>query len=124
MSFAELQNLPSLREWLAHGERGISSDTIVQYLTGMPWLTVRPDVPYDPSDFRRCELLLRQVPLLRLAFKAEMPSAGPVWAALAEKWDEIVRTSEEEVPGCFSGAEGPAPRAYALIRECHKAVTA
>jgi hypothetical protein len=108
----------ALNEWFASGERGISSETIVMNLTGRGRPKYGPDVPCDPSDFRRCELLLREVPLLRLMLP-KMAEQGPVWAALVERWDEIVATCEKEVPGCFDGrVEGSAPRAYALIREC------
>lgn len=70
---AEVLSLPQQwREqmWLANGETGISSKTIYAVLTGTDEDTVfntspswwRHDVPHDPSDFRRCYLLLRFIP--------------------------------------------------------------
>lgn len=104
--------------WLASGERGISSEAIVSHLTGEEvgrWSG--PDHPRDPSDFRRCEVLLRNYPLARRAFPA-MKSRSAVWARLVDAWDELVALGEEEVPGIFDGpAHGRAPRMYARMRE-------
>lgn len=113
-------NHGDLNEWFANGERGISSDTIVMHLTGRIHPRY-PDHPYDPSDVRRCELLLRRVPLLRLVF-GEMATLSPVWAAFVARWDDIVALMEEEVPGCLDRrVDGAAPKAYALIQECRRA---
>lgn len=112
----------ALNEWLANGERGNSSDTIVMHLTGRT-RPQHPSEPYDPSDFRRCEVLLRRVPLLRLSLH-QMADLSPAWAELIEQWDHIVATAESEAPGCFEGqSDGgpfgrPAPQTYRLIREC------
>lgn len=108
-------------DWLARGERGISSEAIVDQLTGVPIGGRRhrgDDHPYDPSDFRRCELLLRQAgDLARLAFKAEMPKRSSVWARLVDQWDDIVAAIDEEVPDAWSSHPGraKASKAYAMI---------
>lgn len=52
-----------LIQWIASGERGASSNTIVQHLTGLQtdvdgWLTH----PADPDDLDRCLKLLEAVP--------------------------------------------------------------
>lgn len=88
--------------WLATGARGISSEAIVSHLTGVPIsgrLGLRE--PCDPSDFRRCELLLRAVPLARLALPA-MRTVSPIWGQLVDHWDELVDLIEEEAPGTFT----------------------
>lgn len=106
--------------WLASGERGISSEAIVSQLTrqqvGSSYRG--DDHPYDPSDFRRCELLLRQCPLARLVFPAEMPKRSRPWAALVAVWDELVTLIESEVPDAFSSRypTGGAPLAYARMK--------
>lgn len=92
--------LSSFTEWLAYGERGISSETIVGHLTGAQFVAWT-DHPHDPSDFRRCELLLREVPLARLVF-GQMRSMSPVWARLVDAWDELVALGEEDSPGMFT----------------------
>ena len=102
--------------WLATGERGISSEAIVTHLTGIPvgqW--GGSDHPHDPSDFRRCQLLLNHVPLARLAF-SEMRSKSPEWDRLVDAWDDIHAMSESEVPGYLEGRNGEAPKTYRLMR--------
>jgi hypothetical protein len=111
---------PGLLDWLLHGEKGISSKTIVSVVTGHV-LDGYQSEPYDPADFRRCELLLRAVPLLRLRLD-RMRFSSSWWSYLVENWDEIVATAEEEVPGCFGAvrSSGSAPRTYALIKAGRK----
>jgi len=104
--------------WLAQGERGLSAEAIVTRLTGVQ-ISRRggSDIPYDPSDFRRCELLLRQVPLARLAFDA-MRDVSPAWGRLVDAWDELVALGESEVPNAFNSertANGKAPLMYARM---------
>lgn len=113
----------ALNEWLANGERGISSETIVQHLTGRVQRHWRSE-PHDLGDFRRCERLLRQVPLLRLALPG-MADLSPAWAALVERWDEIVALCEEEAPGYFDTRrpDGRAAKAGSLIRQCREVVS-
>jgi hypothetical protein len=107
--------LTAFAGWLASGERGVSSETIVGHLTGAQF-TRCPSHPYDPDDLRRCERLLRQVPLARMAFPM-MASCSDVWLRLVCEWDTLVATLEEEVPGCVDGTgRGSAPRTYALMK--------
>jgi hypothetical protein len=107
--------------WVNGGERGLSSEAILYRLTGI--LLSGPyhpgtNHPADPSDFRRCELLLRQVPLARLVFPA-MRDVSPTWARFVSEWDDLVALAEEEVPGVFT--EPPrgrsAPRLYARMQD-------
>lgn len=105
-------------EWLLVGERGVSSEAIVSHLTGIPirqWSG--SDHPYDPADFRRCELLLRAVPLARSFLPRMAEKSGP-WERLVARWDDIVATIEEEAPGAFERQtrNQAAPKAHALMR--------
>ena len=113
---------PAVLEWHAFGEPGLSSKAIAEHLTGVPIAKGRRDYPHDPGDFRRCEVLLRHIPILRLTFH-EMTTASPQWAALVPRWDEIADLIESEVPGIFDGSApfgATAPRAYALMKEIVK----
>ena len=116
-----LLSLEYFTHWLANGERGISSEAIVSQLTGQQvgrrWSG--SDHPHDPGDFRRCELLLRNYPLARLTFVAEMPKRSEVWTRLVEHWDELVALIETECPDAFNGrrSHGSAPKAYQLMKE-------
>lgn len=111
-----VSNHPGLLEWLLHGETGVSSKTIVSIITGH-MLDQHQSEPYDPSDFRRCELLLRRVPSLRAGL-GTMRNVSPWWSYLVDNWDRIVETAEGEIPGCFDGGRprGSAPKTYALIK--------
>ncbi|MFS0716865.1 hypothetical protein ABC337_15375 [Arthrobacter sp. 1P04PC] len=111
-----------LTDWLMFGERGVSSEAIVGHLV---YGKVRGGFndPADPADFRRCELLLRQVPLLRL----ELPRMAEVstrWAALSANWDKIAALLEEEVPNVWEPLGyrrgGSAPRTYDLMKNIEK----
>lgn len=104
----------SVLVWIVRGERGCSSNTIVQHLTGYPalgrWSAYHP---LDPSDLRRCMLLLEQCPELVAPFRERMAGASPVWARMVARWDELIAMLREEMqnPG------GRAPRTYAAIKE-------
>lgn len=106
-------------KWLASGERGISSNFIFTRLTGIDamggWHAERGCHPHDPADFRRCHLLLEQVPELYFQFD-KMAEAGPVWAALRSAWGDILNALDEESPGWREGQGRAAPNAYAIIK--------
>ncbi|AUS31696.1 hypothetical protein C1M55_12010 [Rhodococcus qingshengii] len=104
--------------WLETGERGISSEAIVNKLTG--FYVGQPsacDYPYDPSDFRRCERLLRAVPEAREHLNV-VATKGPVWAGLVAEWDYLVELGEADVPDMFGAwAKGKATRLYDRMRD-------
>lgn len=93
---------PGLIDWLAHGRRGLSSNSMVKHLTGIPTekTGARWDGelshPYDPDDLDRCLALLDQVPTLRPLLKS-MRTASKQWAALIDNWEEIEQSHLAEV---------------------------
>lgn len=106
-------------KWLASGERGMSSEAMFTHLTGVKcgddWGF--DSIPYDPSDFRRCQLLLEQVPELHPIFP-RMAEVSPKWAALVQAWPNIVKAMDEEVPEWREGRSGKScPTAYQLIKQ-------
>lgn len=108
-------------EWLASGERGVSSEFMFYVFTGIPAGNVRMHYthPSDTDDFKRCEKLLRQCPEFRTNLD-ELRLASPVWDNLVSNWDRIVELIEEEAPGVLSGERwwGRRPvKAYALMKE-------
>jgi hypothetical protein len=108
---------PEAATWHLHGERGISSEAIFDRLTygqtGGHWGS---NHPHDPSDFRRCELLLRAVPEFHERL-SEMAAESPTWAALVTRWDEIAAVFEEECPDHLDAPKGRmADRTYELMR--------
>lgn len=109
-------SIGAFTRWLATGERGVSSEAIVARLTEDDlWPPSRGgNHPYDPGDFRRCELLLREVPQAR-PMLWRMQAESPEWAALVDAWDELVALAESE--GVFTSSYWYAPLTYARMRQ-------
>lgn len=97
-----------LLKWIATGERGVSSETIVTMLAGVDLVQGRGCEPYDPSDFRRCLLLLEAVPELKPKME-RMKFVSEYWKLLIENWDELVKMYNEEKHN------GTTPRLYAKM---------
>lgn len=100
---------PDVVRWLAFGERGVSSETIVSQLTGLQVRSLSH--PHDPDDLRRCVLMLDACPSLAARI-GEMRSASPEWAALVDVWSELVESLRSE-----TAAGRQAPITYALMRK-------
>ena len=102
--------------WMANGERGISSETMAFWLAFGERNGQHPthNYPHDPADFDRCLRLLAAAPLLRVLLP-KMAEVGPVWAALVTRWDEIERSHLEEVGLGWTKARS-APKTYTLMR--------
>lgn len=104
--------------WLAHGERGLSSNAIFTRLTGVDACGERGfpfHYPHDPSDLCRCLRLLESVPEFAPRI-GEMAGVSSVWTALVAHWVEIVALLENEAPK-WREREGTAPKTYARMRE-------
>lgn len=86
---------PGLAAWLDEGERGTSSEAIVQAITGIPMMHGPVDVPRDLSDFRRCVLLLRRVPSLR-PHLGKVADLSPRWARLVSTWPNLERALADQ----------------------------
>ena len=102
--------------WLAAGERGLSSEAIVQRLTGIKVNTGRDEgavePPHDPSDFRRCVELLESVPPAR-TYLPLMADVSPQWARIVDAWDELENLLSEEE----HRTDGKAPRLYRRLKQ-------
>lgn len=103
-------------KWLASGERGISSNTIFTRLTGIDALEGwGGGHPYDPSDFRRCQLLLEALPELVPLFP-KMADVSNEWKDLVYLWADIVKAMDEESPNWRKNFNVYPNRAYTLIK--------
>lgn len=102
--------------WLASGERGLSSEAIVQTLTGckVGRHNNGRDYPHDPADLRRCIRLLDAYPLARLVFKDAMREVSESWARIVDRWDELESQLREEMS---TSTNGMAPKTYQLMKE-------
>lgn len=101
--------------WLANGERGMSSDAIVQKATGVRVGDAFHDgtaIPYDPADFRRCVLLVQCYPILRFKLP-EMAEVSTQWANIVNHWDELESLYNLEK----DNTDGKAPKLYRRLRE-------
>lgn len=101
--------------WLARGERGLSSNTLFSKLTGVDtrpqrWSSRENFHPWDPEDLGRCRKLLEACPELKskLTLMADVSSA---WAVLVEAWDELCTMMDEEAPR-WREAVGTTPKTY------------
>lgn len=85
------------RWWLSNGERGVSSETIFEVITGQKILRhFNRCTPSDPDDFRRCYLLLKTIPEWKnklYLLKAE----SKVWSNLVDNWDKLTEMLEEQM---------------------------
>ena len=110
---------PEAVEWLANGQRGISSNAIFTHLTGVDamgrWTFPGSNHPSDPDDLHRCRLLLERCPELR-AELPRMATRSKVWARLVAEWDALCAMLDEEAPEWRQG-RGSAPRTYARMNE-------
>lgn len=103
--------------WLASGERGNSSETMFTHLTGVDANRgSKNSHPYDPSDLRRCMLLLDEVPELRGEFY-RMATVSPAWSGLVRNWTEITASMLLECGDIKNPKRGAATtNTYALIK--------
>ena len=105
---------PQLRQWLAIGERGASSESMVSHLLGLAGLH-EGEHPHDMDDFRRCRLLVEQVP--ELAAKIEKLSPlSPEWAGIAPAWSQICDLMDRETPE-WRSRTGNAKGAAQILRD-------
>ena len=100
-------------EWLANGERGLSSNTIATVLSGLDCMPKgkKQSHPYDPSDFIRCDKLLGQVAQFYVRIN-EMKSVSPQWKVLIENWNRI-REAIKNDRGIYRGKY---PTAFNLMQ--------
>lgn len=109
-----------LVQWLANGKRGISSNTIATRLSGIDCLGTyangvprNESYPRDPSDFIKCQKLLKAVPGFRNRLD-EMKSVSKEWAILVNHWSEIEGLIESD----FRETNGKrCPTAYSRMKE-------
>ena len=72
--------------------------------------------PYDVADFRRCRLLLEQVPDLQHLLPL-MVDLSPEWKALVQSWGVICASMDAEIPDWRERRGGAAPKTYDLIKQ-------
>lgn len=104
------QQLNKVAQWWKHGETGLSSEAIV--LNVIADISVG-DYPSDPSDFRRCVVMMEKLPFIRTYFKRCMMNENKTWKAYIKHWDELMDLYDEEV----TNGTGKAPKLYKRMHE-------
>lgn len=78
-----------LLSWAFGDDTGMSSKALARTAAGLPPRAREANsYPSDTHDFGRCIRLIEAVPEARSAVDV-LASAGPVWARLAERWDDF-----------------------------------
>jgi hypothetical protein len=72
--------------WLRGGDTGMSSETILEVMTGIP--VKRHSIPWDPADFGRCHRLLQAFPEWE-ARLGEVATRFPEWKPLVDNWPKL-----------------------------------
>lgn len=88
-------------EWLVCGDTGLSSTNILTNIlssgkTGKIKNFYAKSHPFDPSDLKRCVILLDKIPELRDSLHI-MRSVSKQWDVLIENWDELERSLKSEM---------------------------
>ena len=85
----------SAKRWLAEGEHGASSKTMFSVLSGLD-ISRFNDHPYDPDDFRRCYLLINQVPEFEKDLY-KVAELSPVWKNIIDNWGKLTTMLLEQM---------------------------
>lgn len=91
--------LDNAKWWAENGERGLSSMTIFDTLSKhlhISKFNERPTHPCDPSDFRRCYLLIKAVPQWEDKLHLLKP-LSPVWSNIVDNWAKLTEMLEEQM---------------------------
>lgn len=108
----------SVVNWLSCGERGISSDTIVSSIWGLPASARRGQShPHDPDDLKRCLKLLAASPETKTRFE-QMRTVSPEWSALVTNWGVLETLFLEEAHDIEWSSRKPAKKTYAAMKRC------
>ena len=85
-------------EWLRKGKRRDQlGEASSEAMTGLPIGTWGPAAPRDPSDLRRCRLLLEAVPEWRHRLD-EMHDKGGGWSEILPLWEVALHDDGRRVP--------------------------
>jgi hypothetical protein len=82
--------------WLDNGERGISSETMFQCLSGKIISNDKGCHPHDPDDFKRCYMLLKAIPEWKNDLY-KLKDLSMEWNNLVDNWDKLTEMLEEQL---------------------------
>lgn len=105
-------------EWLASGERGASSEAMLQAITGIPCAYDPHAYPLDSDDFRRCLVLLEKCPELKDGMD-KVAAISPMWKLFVIHWQSLADAMETSHPTWREVYRG-SPQVTFMIRELRK----
>lgn len=82
----------TLNEWIVNGKVGISSKTMWTVLQGVD-IGNNGNKPYDPDDFSRCYLLIKECNLIKADLQ-KIARELPYWKPYIDKWDDLTKMFE------------------------------
>lgn len=108
---------PNINKWLKEGDRGTSSLSILQRLTGINFVdnVFGMNHPYDPADLYRCVKLIETAPELREHLH-KMKDVTKTWELLVDEWDELVTLMKKEI----KQNGGKCPKTFDRMQELRK----
>lgn len=111
--------LGGLGKWLAHGEKGRSSETMALVAQGKPVTERHMNWPHDPDDLKRCIGLEAIYPQIRKSFP-KIAELSPQWKVIINNWDKLVALFGSEVVDVHQPWQ--APKTYRLMQQLFKSV--
>lgn len=83
--------------WLTKGERGMSSEVMFEKFSGTKIRREQAQYyPSDPSDFKRCHLLLETIPEWKSRIN-ELKELSETWSNLVDNWDKLTELLLEQM---------------------------
>jgi len=111
---SDMELKDKIMNWLAHGERGISSETLAFKSIGIDHESGY--APSDPSDFNRCLKLVDAIPEIKLHFDS-IAKISDKWKKVIDNWDKLEKMFCDEVGRNWSkSAFMPAEKTYNFMR--------
>ena len=104
-------------DWLFSGEVGESSKSMAYVLLGKKINYAA--FPYDPSDFRRCLLMLDRIPEFKGKLSV-MATQSETWEKLINSWDSIASVFFTECDIDNEYMFHRAPKTYELMKQVMK----
>lgn len=115
---------PEAVRWLANGRRGVSSNSFISAIYGIDAVGDHyRDAPRDPSDFRRCRLMVDSIPgakeqLLSLVDIQAHPRPRLAMLKVVENWDLMCAVMDAELPEWRDPPrDSSSPRLYRFMQQ-------
>lgn len=101
-------------QWQANGRVGVSSATMASIALGLKRNIYGSgfDAPSDPSDLKRCMLLVEEIPEIKDFFPV-IADKCKQFAPIINEWDSLISLLKKEM----NSGTGKAPETYKRMKE-------